>query len=104
MDGSIEDFESVCLYPAQAARGWPVAAAHKSGMHLRARCANPRCDRIVVFDASWWNAGNCSNERICMLEKRMRCISCGGREARFEVWSGPQPPIGLTSPGIYQFR
>lgn len=103
MDGSGTPSESVRQATSAEARGWPVAAALRAGMHLRARCCNPRCARLVVFDASWWVAGNRPDERLHMLERRMRCMACGGREAGFEVWSGPQPVVDPARPGIYQF-
>ncbi len=90
------------LHTAAEARGWPVAAALRAGMHLRARCLNTRCDRVQVFDAGWWVAGNGADERLHMLERRMRCSACGAREPGLEVWSGPPPP--MSGRGPFPFR
>lgn len=100
MDGSPSI--DVRLHPANEVRGWPVASALRAGMHLRARCLNPRCERVTVVDASWWVAGNGADDRLHMLGRRMRCSACGSREAGIEVWSGPQPPAAGQGP--FAFR
>ena len=104
MDGSPAD-DSVILYTSAQCRGWTVASAASPDRHVRARCANARCGRVAIFDAAAWAAGAGPLQRLYMLEERMRCIACGGRSARFEIWSGPQPPPG---PGaglaVYPFR
>lgn len=100
MDGSQPVSQRLKMAPE--VRGWPVASALKAGMHLRARCLNARCDRVQVFDAGWWAAGNGADERLHMLGRRMRCSACGAREAGIEVWSGPQPPP--AGPGPFAFR
>lgn len=100
MDGS------PCLYQRlhseAEVRGWPITAALKAGLHLRARCLNQRCGRVSVVDTAWWAAGNGADDRLHMLGRRMRCSACGAREAGIEVWSGP-PPDG-RAPGPYAFR
>jgi hypothetical protein len=103
MDGST--FISERLYSSVQCRGWPIASAVSEAMHLRVRCANPNCDRQEVFDATEWTNGRGAHERLGMLEARMRCIACGGRSARLEVWSGPQPPVDpLQFGALYRFR
>lgn len=82
--------------------GWPVASAFRAGMHLRARCLNKRCERVTVFDAAWWLAGNGPDDRLHMIGRRMRCSACGAREAGLEVWSGPPPASGGAGP--FAFR
>lgn len=90
------------LHTDDEVRGWPIAAALKAGMHLRARCLNRRCARVCVVDTAWWAAGHGADDRLHMLGRRMRCSACGAREAGIEVWSGAQP-AGPT-PGPYAFR
>ncbi|MDP1630451.1 MAG: hypothetical protein Q8L66_03415 [Caulobacter sp.] len=90
------------LKPAAEVRGWPVASALRAGMHLRARCLNPRCQRVTVVDAAWWAAGHGADDRLHMLGRRMRCSGCGAREAGIEVWSGPQP--SAAGDGPFAFR
>jgi hypothetical protein len=82
-------------------REWPIASALREGMHLRARCANPHCERVAVFDASWWARGHSPGDRISMLERRMRCSVCGAREAGLEIWSGPQPSPSGRGPYLF---
>ncbi len=100
MDGS--PIVSERLHAAEVVLGWPVAAALQAGMHLRARCLNPRCQRVSVIDAGWWMAGHGADERLHMLGRRMRCSVCGAREAGIEVWGGPQPRSSTLGP--YPFR
>lgn len=100
MDGSLPPAQR--LHLADEVRGWPVASALRAGMHLRARCLNPRCQSVAIVDAGWWLAGNGSTDRLHMLGRRMRCSACGAREAGIEVWSGPQPPCGGRGP--FHFR
>lgn len=87
--------------PAPEVREWPVASALREGMHLRARCSNPRCAEVAVFDASWWARGHAPLDRLHMFERRMRCSVCGAREAGLEVWSGPQPSRGGRGPYLF---
>ncbi|MFZ4607926.1 MAG: hypothetical protein ACOYM5_16905 [Caulobacter sp.] len=100
MDGSLPPAGR--LHLADEVRGWPVASALRAGMHLRARCMNPRCQSVAVIDGAWWLAGNGAGDRLHMLGRRMRCSACGAREAGVEVWSGPQPAIGGRGP--FPFR
>lgn len=96
-----EEHDSRRVRPALEVREWPVASALREGMHLRARCANPRCECVAVIDASWWARGHAPNDRLSMLERRMRCSVCGAREAALEVWSGPQPSRGGKGPYLF---
>ena len=100
MDGS--PHLSQRLHSEAEVRGWPIAAALKAGLHLRARCLNGRCARVSVVDTAWWAAGNGADDRLHMLGRRMRCSACGARDAGIEVWSGPAPEA--PSPGPYAFR
>ena len=100
MDGSLP--VSQRLHAAGEVLGWPVASALEAGMHLRARCLNSRCQRVTVFDAVWWLAGNGIDDRLHMIGRRMRCSACGAREAGIEVWSGPQPTAKDAGP--FAFR
>ena len=89
------------IMPALEVREWSVASALREGMHLRARCSNPNCERVAVFDASWWARGHAPQDRLHMFERRMRCSVCGAREAGLEVWSGPQPSRGDRGPYLF---
>lgn len=100
MDGSFP--VSQRLRQASEVGGWPVASALRAGMHLRARCLNRRCERVTVFDATWWLAGNGPDDRLYVIGRRMRCSACGAREAGLEVWSGPPPASGGAGP--FAFR
>ena len=93
---------STLLYTAAQCRGWTVASAVSSDRHVRARCANPSCGRLAIFDAGWWSRGASPHQRLYMLEQRMRCSACGMRSAVFEVWSGPQPAAGAGA-AVYRF-
>lgn len=99
MDTAVNDSRRVKL--ALEVREWPVASALREGMHLRARCCNPGCERVAVFDASWWGRGHAPHDRLHMLERRMRCSVCGAREAGIEVWSGPQPVRDGRGPYLF---
>mgnify|MGYP001615630629 CR=1 FL=1 len=98
---NIAENDSRRVMPAREVREWPVASALREGMHLRARCSNPRCERVAVFDASWWARGHAPQDRLHMFERRMRCSVCGAREAGLEVWSGPQPGRGDRGPYLF---
>lgn len=100
MNGSIP--VSQRFRQASEVGGWPVTSAFRAGMHLRARCLNSRCERVTVFDAAWWLAGNGPDDRLHMIGRRMRCSACGAREAGLEVWSGPPPASGGAGP--FAFR
>ena len=98
---NVAEASSQRVKPAPEVREWPVAPALREGMHLRARCCNPRCEQVAVFDASWWAGGHGAHDRLHMLERRMRCSVCGAREAELEVWSGPQPRSGARGPYLF---
>lgn len=70
-----------------------LKAAMGPGLTLCVRC--PCCHALASFDAEPWLARGLGDLRLGRLQPKLRCISCGGRQGDFELWSARALPPGL---------
>jgi hypothetical protein len=69
----------------------PLEAAVRPGLALCVRC--PSCSVVARLDARPWIARGLGGLRLGRLEDKLRCLSCGARQVRFEVWSAADAPM-----------
>jgi hypothetical protein len=92
--GMARDGEWVWSEPVRGRFACEVAlgAATGPGLALCVRC--PECDALAAFDAGAWLARGLGGLRLRRLEPKLRCLACGGRQGRFELWNARALPAG----------
>lgn len=68
----------------------PLEAAARPGLALCVRC--PSCQTVARLDAQAWLKRGLGALRLGRLEDKLRCLACGARQGRFEVWSAQDAP------------
>ena len=77
----------------------PLAHGVKDDRHVRAIC---RCGASAVVDTAPWIAEGLGGQPLHSFQDRMRCIPCGARSAKLEIWYRKARPS--LQGAIYVFR